>query len=158
MNIEKAKLLAIELMNIHMSELVNQGWFFEWHNKKASAGTCSYYKKAIQLSKPITELADEADVKDTILHEIAHALTPRHGHDWVWRKKALEIGCNGHRCFGGKVKESTSIAANLLAKYKGVCPNGHVTFRNRMPKKKCSCAQCCNRFDERYLFVYYLNV
>lgn len=157
MNTDNAKALAIELMNIHMPDLINQGWYFDWHYKKVSAGTCSYFKKAIQLSKPITELTDEAEVRDTILHEIAHALTPNHGHDWVWRKKALEIGCNGHRCFGNNVKQSTTNAANLLAKYKGICPNGHVTFRNRKPKKKCSCAQCSHRYDERYLITYSLN-
>ncbi len=41
----------------------------------------------------------DEEVKDTILHEIAHALVGKaHHHDDVWRAKALEIGCSGRRC------------------------------------------------------------
>ena len=41
----------------------------------------------------------EADVRDTILHEIAHALAgPKHNHDKVWREKARAIGCTAERC------------------------------------------------------------
>ena len=43
--------------------------------------------------------ADDAEIEDTLLHEIAHALVGRrHHHDAVWRAKAREIGCTGQRC------------------------------------------------------------
>ena len=42
---------------------------------KVSLGTCSYVKKTIYLAKWYTELNDESEVRDTILHEIAHALS-----------------------------------------------------------------------------------
>ena len=33
------------------------------------------------------------------MHEIAHALVRKgHGHDAVWKAKALSIGCDGQRC------------------------------------------------------------
>ena len=39
------------------------------------------------------------EIKNTILHEIAHALVgSQHGHSQIWRKKAREIGCDASRC------------------------------------------------------------
>lgn len=38
------------------------------------------------------------DIDDTIKHEVAHALTPGHGHDEVWQAKAKEIGCTIKPC------------------------------------------------------------
>lgn len=33
---------------------------------------------------------------DTVAHEVAHALVgPAHGHDAVWRRKAVELGGSG---------------------------------------------------------------
>merc|ERR1711964_110891 len=38
-------------------------------------------------------------IKNTLLHEIAHAIAGQeHHHDKVWKKIALSIGCNGERC------------------------------------------------------------
>jgi len=154
MNINRAEYLANELMKKH--GLPEMGYKFKFNRKKHSAGVCSYLRKTIELSLPLTELADEADVVDTILHEIAHALTPTHGHDHVWRKKAIEIGCNGRRCFD--TKKSTIEAYNKIAKYKGVCPNGHETFKNRLPKRNQSCGICCKVYNPKYIIVYNYNI
>lgn len=155
MNLDAAKNLALELMEQH--GLLIEKWFFEWSRSKKVAGSCTYRIKRIVLSKPLTELSDEKDVRDTILHEIAHALTPNHGHDWIWQRKAKEIGCNGQRCYGGN-ECSIIIAHNKIAKYKAVCINGHENFCNRLPKGKHSCGKCSRRFDEKFLFNYVLNV
>ena len=46
---------------------------------------------------------DIAQIKDTVLHEVAHALCREkygkgHNHDYYWRIVAQSIGCNGERC------------------------------------------------------------
>jgi SWI/SNF-related matrix-associated actin-dependent regulator 1 of chromatin subfamily A len=52
---------------------------------------------------------EEQQFKDTILHEIAHAIVgPHHGHDEVWRGKAVEIGCTGN--VTGYMNQDTSRA------------------------------------------------
>lgn len=57
------------------------------------------------LSRYVIELNDEAEVRDTILHEIAHFLVGHgHNHDWVWQSKARSIGCNGQRCASSSYK------------------------------------------------------
>lgn len=57
-------------------------------------GLCSYRDKCIILSAHHIDIHPTPDVVNTIKHEVAHALTPGHGHDEVWQDKAKEIGCD----------------------------------------------------------------
>jgi predicted SprT family Zn-dependent metalloprotease len=156
MNLQTAENLCNELMKLH--GITEKGYYFKWLNSKKMAGQCHYTYRQIGLSKHLTILADEADVKDTILHEIAHALCPNHGHDRVWSRVARSIGANGLRCYGmNGQKDSLVKARQTLAKYIGTCPNGHNTFKSRLPKRKHSCGKCSNTFNEKYLIVYATN-
>ncbi len=75
------------------------GWSFQFDNGTKRAGCCDYRKQLISLSQEFARCAREEEIEDTILHEIAHALVGKdHGHDAVWRAKAVEIGCSGERC------------------------------------------------------------
>ncbi len=55
-------------------------------------GKCVYDHKCIYLNAHHIDTHNEELVKDTILHEIAHALTPGCGHNEVWKAKAKELG------------------------------------------------------------------
>ena len=149
MKLLKAKELAINLMEQH--GLIDNGWHFEFDNAKRRFGVCKNYSKLIGLSKHLVELNDEAKVKDTILHEIAHALVGnKNGHNWVWRDKALEIGCNGERCYSSKD------VATPEAKYEAVCVGcGDVYKKHKRPTKNASCGKCSNgRYNETYKLVW----
>lgn len=71
----------------------------DWHVRlttdmtKGFLGLCSHKDKCIIISAHHIDIHDDVMVKNTIDHEIAHALTPGHSHDLVWREKAREIGC-----------------------------------------------------------------
>lgn len=56
-------------------------------------GKCMYQDKCIILNAHHIDIHPEAEVIDTIWHEVAHALCPKHGHDAVWQEKARELGC-----------------------------------------------------------------
>ncbi len=96
-------------------------------------------------------LNDKYRVKNTILHEIAHALVGNgNGHNWVWQQKALEIGCDGRRCFSrDKVKMPKP-------NYTATCKScGKLSHRYRKPRKQWSCGRCGGgRFDEKYLLEF----
>ena len=75
------------------------GWTFGFDLATSRAGVCRYVEQRIDLSVSYCLAATRAEVQDTVLHEIAHAIVgPRHNHDAVWKRKAREIGCAGERC------------------------------------------------------------
>lgn len=78
--------------------LKEQGWKFELSNRKTFVGTCFYGRKVIAYSKYYLTDTEWDEIRNTLLHEIAHALTPGHGHDDVWKCKAIEIGARPERC------------------------------------------------------------
>lgn len=93
MQLAQAETLARELMAEHLDTT----WTFKWSNGKGVFGHCNNTRKQIALSKPLTELNNLYEVNNVILHEIAHALTPGHHHDNVWRLQAKALGCTGDR-------------------------------------------------------------
>lgn len=150
MDLNIAQCLAINLMSQH--NLLASGWTFEFDRAKRRFGACHYRTKKISLSAHLVSLNDEARVRDTILHEIAHALVGfKHHHDAVWKAKAIEIGCDGERCYSAKE------VTRPEAKYIMVCPNGHSFTRHKRTKRKTSCAKCSPIYDERYALVCKLN-
>lgn len=141
MNLGKAKNLAIDLMDEH--GLLDNNWYFEFDNCKERFGCCNYYKKKISLSKQLTELNTEDKVKDTLLHEIAHALVGiGHGHNKIWKSKAKEIGCSGDRCYDEDVLTPDG-------KYNYKCPRCNKTInRHRKIKAFLACGTCCKTYNK----------
>jgi predicted SprT family Zn-dependent metalloprotease len=74
-------------------------WYFAFNRRKQVMGLCVYDRRTIELSAHFVERNTLEEIRDTILHEIAHALVgPGHGHDAVWKRKCLEIGARPVRC------------------------------------------------------------
>lgn len=147
MELVAAKRLAIELLDKH--ELLSKGWCFEFDNAKRRLGCCRYRAKTISFSKHYLLLVDVVEYTNSILHEIAHALVGGgHGHDSVWKMKAIEIGCNGNRFYtGGKKVEG---------KYMATCHKcGKVIYQHRKTIRERSCRQCSGgRFNPEFLLVF----
>ena len=72
-------------------------WNFVLDRAKTRAGSCDYETKTISVSLHFIENPKTTPyhLNDILLHEIAHALTPDHDHDEVWRKTAKSMGCSG---------------------------------------------------------------
>jgi len=137
MELTEAHSLATDLMTHHGLT----GWRLTFDNAKTRAGVCRPGRREIGLSRVLTALHAESEVRDTVLHEIAHAVVgAEHGHDSVWRAQAQAIGCTGTRC----VPES---AARADAPWSGFCPAGHEFHRHRRPTRVMSCSRCSARFS-----------
>ena len=78
-----------------------EGWQAKWTGNPFLCGYCEPAKKYIVLSKPVIMANSLRFARGTILHEIAHALTPEHGHDSTWKAKCIELGIKGN-IGGGK--------------------------------------------------------
>src|SRR3954453_5229611 len=98
MDLRDAFAMAEYLLEVHGLE----GWEVVYDNAKRRAGICRFSDQVLGLSAPLTAVHSEDDVRDTILHEIAHALVgPAHGHDATWRAVARGVGRSGGRGPGG---------------------------------------------------------
>jgi hypothetical protein len=140
MDLGQALRLAEQLVAEHGLD----GWTVGLDRAKARAAACHFRDRRITLSAHLTALHPEEEVRDTILHEVAHALVgPRHGHDAVWRATALAIGSSGTRCL--------EAAPGIEGDWWGVCPAGHRTTRHRRPVRVMTCSQCSRTFDIRHL-------
>jgi predicted SprT family Zn-dependent metalloprotease len=142
MDLRDAFRMATNLIERHALD----EWSIQFDNAKRRAGVCRHARKLIGLSGPLTRLHSEAEVRETILHEIAHALVgPQHHHDAVWLAKAREIGCSGERCVPAD-------APRVAAPWLGVCPAGHTKERHKRPERVESCGQCNPKFSLQHLF------
>lgn len=150
MNLLDAKTLATNLMHKH--GLITKGWTFKFDNAKRRFGQCHYTYKHISLSKTLVSLNDEARVKNTILHEIAHALVgSNHGHDRVWVACAKSIGCDGNRCYSATNVETPK------GNYQAICPScghKHYKFKRRRTSRQTSCGVCSSSYNPKALLIY----
>ncbi|WP_205739533.1 SprT-like domain-containing protein [Georgenia sp. SYP-B2076] len=125
-----------------------RAWQLAFDNAKRRAGACKFDARTISVSRHLMALYDEDQVRDTLLHEIAHALVgPRHAHDAVWRAKALAIGCSGSRLVAAD-------APRASAPWHGTCPRGHSYDRHRRPSRVSSCARCDPGFNPDFLLTW----
>lgn len=139
MNLQSAETLALQLFSQHGL----QGWQFKFDRARLRFGCCNFTQKIISLSRVLTELNSPAKVKDTLLHEIAHALVGnRSGHGPKWRAKAKAIGCRAQRCYQAEdiiLPRST---------YIGRCANCGKEFPAQRKRRGVACRQCCKALNK----------
>lgn len=123
---ERIECLARALMDQHGLH----GWKFRFNSARQRVGVCVYPRKRLQLLPPrllfqpgrielsrhFIERNSDAEIRDTILHEIAHALAgPRCGHGPRWKNIAVAIGARPERC--------SRTADMPRGRWQAVCPN-----------------------------------
>lgn len=132
-----------EVLALAHSLMVEHGvgdWELTLDRARKRAGLTDYTRRRISLSRALMELYDEAEVRETILHEIAHArVGAGHAHDTVWRAEAIRIGASGRRLVPPE-------APRVTGRWVGICPAGHTVTRMRRPVIPLSCARCSRRF------------
>ena len=137
-----------QLRNVYQEEVKNAfkvtskdlndfGWEFDFNNRKSCVGLCNYVKKTIYLSKPFALINTIEMSRQTIKHEIAHALHFGDGHGRQWKATYIALGGNG------KVVASVGVDTNMIDfKYVVVdsTTNTIIDGYHRKPKKDFS--QC----------------
>lgn len=141
MDLSDAYRMGTSLLEQHALE----GWSIAFDDAKRRAGVCRHGRRVIGLSAPLTRLHASDEVRETLLHEIAHALVgAAHGHDAVWAARARAIGSSAERC----VSDS---APSVTAPWLGVCPAGHTQERHKRPERVSACGRCSATFSVEHL-------
>jgi predicted SprT family Zn-dependent metalloprotease len=74
-----------------------EGWRVVVSRKKRKLGYCLFAWKTIELSAFHLDVDTEAEIVDTIKHEVAHALAGLHSsHGSTWKALAQAIGAKPH--------------------------------------------------------------
>lgn len=152
MSLDEIETLAKELIDHHLK---HSGWSFSFDRSKQRMGCTDFRTKTISASKylfSIPENANENLVKDTILHEIAHAVVGQHhGHDRIWQSAAKVLGCDPIRCY--QAEKVVAVKPN----FRYTCPSCNYSFtRFRRSKKadNAACGICCKgKFNSEYKFI-----
>lgn len=150
MDLNKVETLARATMDAHGLH----DWSFKFDRAVQRAGSCQYRTKTITLSRALMVNWSEDAVRNTVLHEVAHAIAGhRAGHGPLWRAHARRIGCTGTRCW-----TPSADAPQLPPKFVGVCPTcERRIMRDR--RTRIACSKCCRgRFNAEHLFVWEVNV
>ncbi|MEZ4483203.1 MAG: SprT-like domain-containing protein [Syntrophotaleaceae bacterium] len=116
-------------------------WRFDFDHATRRAGCCDYRRRRISLALQFARRASEAEITDTLLHEIAHALVGRkHNHNAVWRAKAQEIGSSGERCHDSRFCPPRYIIS---------CRNGCWSATAERRRRHLVCRQCRGKLSIR---------
>jgi len=142
--------LALDLMTNH--GLLAKGWHFAFNNRKRGLGLCSYRKQTIYVSTYHVALNPDDEVRDTILHEIAHALAGGFaGHGRIWKLQAMAIGARPQAC--AMLSKTLAMPAGSYFAVCGVCKARRERYRKPKANRRWACP--CNRalpFAARELF------
>jgi predicted SprT family Zn-dependent metalloprotease len=137
--------MAVALMDAHgLGE-----WTFAFDSAVRRFGMCDRTARRITLSAPLVELNNEAEIRDTILHEIAHARSRGH-HGRSWRREAERLGCRIRACYTGDIVTPTP-------PFVGECPRcGRISRSHR--RTDVACRACCKRYNrDRYTAAFRLR-
>jgi predicted SprT family Zn-dependent metalloprotease len=136
MNLHEARNLATDLMRQHGLA----GWTFRFDRARRRFGSCQPTRRTITLSRALTLLNDLDQVRDTLLHEIAHALTPGDNHGPRWKAKCVELGAKPERCY---THEQVVAPPRREARYRIGCPRCNWwADRRRLLARQLVCKTC----------------
>ena len=137
MNASEARMFATQ----KLQEWNLEGWRFVIDQRpKRRGGQCRYGPKEVALSAWMLQDGAKQDeaTRDTILHEIAHALTPGAKHGPRWRAMALLVGANPERTFNAEDNGLERPAFRYQAKCAG-CDRTHGFHRKTKRNYLCKC-------------------
>lgn len=115
-------------------------WTFGFDRAKRRCGQCHHGKRVISLSRYFVASNGEAEVRDTVLHEIAHGLAGgAAGHGSYWKHWARVVGARPERCAPADVVMPEGGVEGVCGPG---CPQRHT--RHRLPPKRIRSAYSCN--------------
>ena len=152
MNLAECQLLANELMARYIPD---KGYYFVFDNSKRRFGCCHYGTRHISMSRTLVELNPESEVRDVILHEIAHVLAGAGAsHGPLWMSWCVKIGARPERCYDSKQ------VVTPPAKYQAECHICHHVYKKykKPPTGRTYSCPCTPRYQGLRLTLSWVKV
>lgn len=136
MNTTEIASLARTLLNDHGYGHIP----LEWSRAKTILGQAVFRRnggiatpKLLKLSRPLLTKVDKAEVRDTILHEIAHFVAGIDaGHGPAWKRACRQVGANPQR-----TADVGDEVISKVATYVSTCDHcGHRYYHSRRLSKR----------------------
>jgi len=130
MDLPAARHLAETLLAEHGLSAADPPWTFRFNRRKRALGICHYDAQRIELSSHFVAANDLDEVRDTVLHEIAHALAgPAAGHGAAWKAACVKVGARPQRLAPPQI-------AMPPGRWRARCPGCNALHtRHRRPSK-----------------------
>lgn len=144
--------------------MTKMDWTFEWSNKRNAFGTCArrrrrryvngsfgieIYNKRIQLSKWLVANSESTfeEWKDTMLHEIAHAIDVEirgtSDHSYTWKSIASSVGARPERTTDVKIShENSKYTMTCIS-----CGEKSASHKKKRAGRVSGCVPCCNKYN-----------
>jgi hypothetical protein len=87
MNLNEIDQLARKVMRRHGLE----SWRLIYDDTPGALAVCHYNIGVITMRSDVVARGLYTEIMGTLLHEIAHGLTPGHSHDAVWHSRFVEL-------------------------------------------------------------------
>ena len=108
------------------------GWTLDVRDFRSKWGVCRYKTKTIALASFLVDELSKSEIRETVLHEAAHALVGfQHKHDAVWKAMARKLGLQNPRRGSKKTRR-------IPFRMKATCKSKHgVHYCNGLLKRHC---------------------
>ena len=134
MTLENIEKRSLKMMEEH--GLAN--WTFAFDRANGRLGCTFWYSKRITISKQFALRNPWKTVRETMLHEIAHALCEvTDGHNKAWAEMYKGLGGTLNRDYSG---------IRVAPLKKGRCPNCKKEHKARI-RKDVACSDCCRKYN-----------
>lgn len=132
MELRAARQIVVDLMNKH--GLMEKGWIFEFDRAQQRLGQTNYGLKRITVSRYMASHANEDEVAQIALHEIAHALVGSRvkGHGIEWKTMAANIGYRGKRTLRNPYAEAQRAKVKVAAAMASPTPKGVIDIGTKL--------------------------
>ncbi len=124
-------------------------WQIKLSRSRKQLGYCNCSTKTIYISTEFMRLNPFYIIRETLLHETAHAIQYQKSgitnHGKEWKKIAKQLGCSTKRCI------SIENLKMPKGKYIGKCPVcGMETHFYRKIRRRYSCGKCSKSYNDKF--------
>ncbi len=154
---EEAQILAKKLMKKFLNSEKFSDWKFCFDRAKKRFGQCHYQKKIISLSRHLVEINNEKTIRETILHEISHAICGyKAGHGKKWKECIKEIGGIPERCYSRETVNTPRLKYTAFCTSCGIETQRQQKFKTSLFYSAPACKKCCKihnngKFSRKFL-------